>query len=76
MRYEQGKWETAINQFNDMINETTDKFNIIGDKFVQKGLKLAKDLNLTLNVGTSIYSEQELRLSLAIENLDGLESRG
>ena len=31
-RFEQGKWEKAINQFNDMLDETTDKFNIIGDK--------------------------------------------
>ena len=31
-RFEQCKWEKAINQFNDMLDETTDKFNIIGDK--------------------------------------------
>ena len=31
-RFEQGKWETAINQFNDMINKTTNKLNVIGDK--------------------------------------------
>ena len=31
-RFEKCKWEKAINQFNDMLDETTDKFNIIGDK--------------------------------------------
>ena len=28
-RFEQGKWETAINQFNDMLNDTIDKLPII-----------------------------------------------
>ena len=28
-RFEQGKWETAINQFNDMLNETIDKLPAI-----------------------------------------------
>ena len=31
-RFEQGKWETAINQFNNMLNETMDSFSVIGDK--------------------------------------------
>jgi len=31
-RFEQGKWEIAIHQFNDMINKTTDKLKVIGDK--------------------------------------------
>ena len=28
-RFEQGKWETAIHQFNNMLNETIDKLPII-----------------------------------------------
>tara|TARA_R110002051_G_scaffold14819_2_gene47216 strand:- start:120 stop:665 length:546 start_codon:yes stop_codon:yes gene_type:complete len=31
-RFEQGKWETAIHQFNNMLNETIDKLKVIGDK--------------------------------------------
>ena len=31
-RFEQGKWEIAIHQFNNMINKTTDKLKVIGDK--------------------------------------------
>jgi len=31
-RFEQGKWEIAIGQFNDMINETANKLKVIGDK--------------------------------------------
>ena len=31
-RFEQGKWEIAISQFNDMINETANKLKVIGDK--------------------------------------------
>ena len=31
-RFEQGKWEKAILQIDDMINYTTDNFDIIGDK--------------------------------------------
>ena len=30
-RFEQGKWETAINQFNDMLNETIDNLPTIGE---------------------------------------------
>jgi hypothetical protein len=31
-RFEQGKWEKAILQIDDMTNYTIDKFDIIGDK--------------------------------------------
>ena len=31
-RFEQGKWEKAILQIDDMINYTIDKFNVIGNK--------------------------------------------
>ena len=30
-RFEQGKWETAINQFNDMLNDTIDNLPTIGE---------------------------------------------
>ena len=30
-RFEQSKWETAINQFNDMLNETIDNLPTIGE---------------------------------------------
>ena len=30
-RFEQGKWETAINQFNNMLNETIDNLPTIGE---------------------------------------------
>ena len=30
-RFEQGKWESAINQFNDMLNETIDNLPMIGE---------------------------------------------
>ena len=30
-RFEQGKWETAINQFNDMLNETIDNLPTISE---------------------------------------------
>ena len=30
-RFEHGKWETAINQFNNMLNETIDKLPTIGE---------------------------------------------
>ena len=30
-RFNQGKWETAINQFNDMLNETIDNLPTIGE---------------------------------------------
>lgn len=64
--------KTKCNKLHCLYLHQND-ISIIEDKFVQKGLKLAKDLNLTLNVGTSIYSEKELRLSLAIDNLDVIQ---
>jgi hypothetical protein len=30
-RFEQGKWETAINQFNDMLDDTIDNLSKIGE---------------------------------------------
>ena len=50
-RFEQGKWETAIHQFNDMLNETINKLPIIGETdsykrildFIHKKKSVSKD---------------------------------
>ena len=50
-RFEQGKWESAINQFNDMLNETIDNLPTIGETdsykrildFIHKKKSVSKD---------------------------------
>jgi len=62
-RFEQGKWETAINQFNSMLDETIDNLPTIGETdsykrildFIQKKKSVSKeDILDYLNWGVRI----------------------
>ena len=63
-RFEQGKWETAIHQFNDMLNETIDKLPTLKNdtdsykriiKFIRKKKSASKsDILDYLNWGVRI----------------------
>ena len=61
--------KTKCNKLYALYLHQNDIF-IMSDKFVQAGLKLVKEDNLTSLVGVSIYSEEELRFSLALDIID------
>lgn len=61
--------KTKCNKLYGLYLHQNDIF-IMSDKFVQAGLKLVKEDNLTSLVGVSIYSEEELRFSLALDIID------
>ena len=73
-RFEQGKWERAINQFNDMLNETIDNLPTIGETdsykrildFIHKKKSVSKeDILDYLNWGVRIsFTSYRNRLRL------------
>jgi glycosyltransferase involved in cell wall biosynthesis len=73
-RFEQGKWEKAINQFNDMLNETIDNLPTIGEtdsykrilNFIHKKKSVSKeDILDYLNWGVRIsFTSYRNRLRL------------
>ena len=73
-RFEQGKWEKAINQFNDMLNETIDNLPTIGETdsykrildFIHKKKSVSKeDILDYLNWGVRIsFTSYRNRLRL------------
>ena len=73
-RFEQGKWETAINQFNNMLNETIDNLPTIGETdsykrildFIHKKKSVSKaDILDYLNWGVRIsFTSYRNRLRL------------